>query len=222
MFRGIVNGDFFKERNLANLAETDFFAWALDTSAEQTLLENIRGILTCLGVYDFDKLDGDILKELYEALVDPESRHTLGQHYTPDWLAELILDKINYTGGRLLDPACGSGTFLYAAVRRLRRMGKVSKRKLVKTITEDIIGIDIHPFAVLMAKANLLLSLKEEVAAYPHGKLGTELGILTFSFADLRQSFAGGHLGLSSNFYEDVVAVCDHPVNAQMCLTAQT
>ncbi|TET15066.1 MAG: hypothetical protein E3J82_01260 [Candidatus Thorarchaeota archaeon] len=51
-------------------------------------------------------------------------------------------------------------------------------------------------------------------------RLGTMLGILVFSFTDLHQSSGGGHLGLSSNFYEDVVAVCDHPINSQMRSTA--
>ena len=47
------------------------------------------------------------------------------------------------------------------------------------------------------------------------------LGILAFPLADLQQSFGGGQLGLSSDFYEDVVAVCDRRVNSQMRSTAQ-
>ena len=118
-------------------------------------------------MYDFDKLDGDILKELYQGLVDPQSRHELGEYYTPDWLAELTLESIGYSGGRILDPACGSGSFLFAAARRLSTTAGLKGRNLVKSVVENVIGIDVHPVAVLMTKANLLLSLKEEVAAYP-------------------------------------------------------
>lgn len=117
MYRGLVDGAFFRKRRLNNLAEPDFFSWALDTPVEAILIENIAKLFACLEVYDFRHLEGDILKELYQGLVDPQSRHDLGEYYTPDWLAELTLEAIDYRGGRLLDPACGSGSFLYAAAR---------------------------------------------------------------------------------------------------------
>ena len=65
----------------------------------------------------------DLFKPLYEALFPRTLRHALGEYYTPDWLAEHVLDQVGYRGepgGRLLDPACGCGAFLMAAVRRLR------------------------------------------------------------------------------------------------------
>ena len=166
MYRGIVDGAFFRQNKLVNLAEPDFFTWALGTDAEQTLLENIGRIFACLDIYDFHELDGDILKELYQDLVDPRSRHELGEYYTPDWLAELVLDKIDYRWGSVLDPSCGSGSFLYAAARRLRRVLNLDKGRMVRTVMEDIIGIDVHPVAVLMAKANLLLSMRQDIAGF--------------------------------------------------------
>jgi type I restriction-modification system DNA methylase subunit len=56
-------------------------------------------------------------------LVDPDTRHDLGEFYTPDWLAEIMLDHVlaENPDVRLLDPACGSGTFLYTAIRLKRR-----------------------------------------------------------------------------------------------------
>ena len=167
MLRGIVNGAFFQQNRLGNLAEPDFFSWALGTKIEKTLLKELETLFLCLSIYDFTKLDGDVLKELYQGLVDPKSRHDLGEYYTPDWLAELILEKINYVGGKLLDPACGSGSFLYAAAKRLRKRGEMKGSNLVRNVIENIIGIDVHPVAVLMAKANLLLSLHEEILKYP-------------------------------------------------------
>ena len=99
---------------------------------------------------------------LYQELVDPSDRSGLGEFYTPDWLAELILDDIGYKTGSLLDPACGSGTFLFCAVRRLRTNGLEGK-KLIEYVMHSIIGLDVHPVAVLMAKANLLLALAPEL-----------------------------------------------------------
>jgi hypothetical protein len=80
-------------------------------------------------------------------------------------LAELTLERLGYKGGRFLDPACGSGAFLFAAVNALRKAGMKDKR-LVGYALENIIGIDVHPVAVLMSKANLLLALRHELPGF--------------------------------------------------------
>ena len=65
-----------------------------------------------LQVYDLSAIRQDLLKQLYQNLVDPETRHDLGEYYTPDWLAQLTLQEIDYRAPQsLLDPACGSGNF---------------------------------------------------------------------------------------------------------------
>jgi methylase of polypeptide subunit release factors len=164
-FRGLVDGEFFRTLGIQNLAEPDFFSWTLDTPSEAGCCDFVHQLLGGIRVYDFAKLDEDILKELYQGLVDPESRHDLGEYYTPDWLAELTLEQIGYQGGKLLDPSCGSGGFLFAAVQRLRAAG-LNGVKLVKAVVESLVGVDVHPVAVLMAKANLLLSLTADRRDY--------------------------------------------------------
>ncbi len=67
--------------------------------------------------------DCDLFKPLYQNLFPRALRHRLGEYYTPDWLAAHVLDQVGYTGEpgcRLLDPACGSGTFLLMALRRVK------------------------------------------------------------------------------------------------------
>ena len=71
-----------------------------------------------------DDGDCDLFKPLYQDLFPRPLRHQLGEYYTPDWLAGHVLDQVGYTGEpgqRLLDPACGSGTFLLLALRRRKR-----------------------------------------------------------------------------------------------------
>jgi hypothetical protein len=160
-FRGLVDGEFFRAMGIQNLAEPDFFSWALDTPSEAGFCDVVHQLLGSLRVYDFAKLDEDILKELYQGLVDPDQRHDLGEYYTPDWLAELTLEQIGYKGGKLLDPSCGSGGFLFAAAQRLRATG-LKGAKLVNAVVESLVGVDAHPVAVLMAKANLLLALADD------------------------------------------------------------
>ena len=161
--RGLLDGSFFvRQLKLKNLAEPDFFSWALDTKAEEDFLVLLGNLFRHFGVYDFSQLSEDVLKNLYQELVDPETRHDLGEYYTPDWLAELTLERLGYKGGKILDPACGSGGFLFAAINALRQVGKKGD-KLVADALENVIGIDVHPVAVLMAKANMLLALRHEL-----------------------------------------------------------
>jgi N-6 DNA Methylase len=165
LYRGLTNGEFFRERNIQNLAEDDFFSWALGTPAEQTLFDFLGNLFRRLDEFDWSSIDEDLLKMLYQELVDPDDRQLLGEFYTPDWLAELTLTQIDYKGGTLLDPACGSGTFLFCAIRLLRSKGLKGNR-LIKTALDWIVGIDVHPVAALMAKANILLALAGELPNY--------------------------------------------------------
>ena len=142
LYRELLTGQFFKEKSILNLAEPDFFSWALDTPAEKPFLQIIDALFKRLEEFDWNKLDEDLLKMLYQELVDPADRSGLGEFYTPDWLAEMILDDIGYKSGSLLDPACGSGTFLFCAVRRLRDNG-IEGKGLVEHVMNSIIGLDV-------------------------------------------------------------------------------
>lgn len=166
LYRGLIDGEFFRTHNIQNLAEPDFFSWALGTKAESAFVDFLANVFRRLEEFDWTKLDEDLLKMLYQELVDPADRSELGEFYTPDWLAGLALEEIDYKEGTLLDPACGSGTFLFCAIRRLREQG-LKGDKLVTHALESVIGIDVHPVAVLMAKANILLALAKELSHYP-------------------------------------------------------
>jgi hypothetical protein len=112
----------------------------------------------------------DLFQPLYEALLPKQARHALGEYYTPVWLAEHVLDELGYDGDprrRLLDPACGSGVFLLAALHRVRAwharhgakhsMGEV---ELVPLVQANIVGCDLNPLAVLTARVNYRLAIE--------------------------------------------------------------
>jgi len=161
-FLGIITGAFFSSHNLPNLAEPDFFSWALDTEIEHDFVGFLFLLEKYINRFKFDNVGEDILKEIYQELVDPASRHALGEYYTPDWIADVTLDAIDYKDGTVLDPACGSGTFLVAVIRKLRREG-ASDKKLLQAVQHSVTGIDAHPVAVIMTKVNLILSLITQV-----------------------------------------------------------
>jgi type I restriction-modification system DNA methylase subunit len=103
--------------------------------------------------YDFSQVQEDILKGVYQELIDLETRHALGEYYTPDWLCERLIDEVALEqNSRVLDPACGSGSFLRAAVSNFRH--KYPKLGAA-AIAEQVVGIDIHPLSVLIAKATM-------------------------------------------------------------------
>lgn len=161
---GILNGKAFT--NLNNLAEEDFFCWVLMPSMHSEAMELLQGLTQHLAVYDMTKVNEDLLKDLYENLVDSETKHDLGEVYTPDWLVELTLREADFkTGKSMLDPACGSGTFLFTAIKLLREQG-LADEKLVDEALNNIVGVDVHPLAVTIAKVNYILALGPDVTGY--------------------------------------------------------
>jgi len=158
--RNVLNGSYFSQRGIHNFLEEDFFAWVARDAAWPQALIMSRRLLVQLATYNLRELSEDVLKGLYEKLVDPKDRHDLGEYYTPDWLAAAIV-KESLEGNpeaSVLDPACGSGTFLYQTIL-FKRQKLGDSPKTLKHIGECVTGIDIHPLAVIVAKTTYLLGL---------------------------------------------------------------
>ena len=151
----ILNGSIFHSYNLHNFVENDFYQWVIDKTHYQQLHPVFRKIALKLSDYDFTNVRADILKGVYQELIDLETRHALGEYYTPDWLCELVVDRYQFErNSRVLDPSCGSGSFLIAIINKLRgQFPDISAEELA----EQVSGIDIHPLSVQIAKASLLI-----------------------------------------------------------------
>jgi hypothetical protein len=162
--RAVMYGEAFATYGISNFIEEDFYTWVLDKEIRPQALEVISSLMKELMVYDLERVDEDFLKSLYEELVDPELRHDLGEYYTPDWLADYVVNDVvpKNPEGTLLDPACGSGTFLFSAIRKkieLLRPQK-SSSSILEQVTNTVVGADVHPLAVIIARTNYLLALK--------------------------------------------------------------
>jgi len=113
----------------------------------------------------------DLLKKLYQQLFPKSVRHDLGEYYTPDWLAEHVLSESTYNGDpdkRLLDPACGSGTFLVMAINRIRKwyeehreQCRFGENDLCRKILSNVIGFDLNPLAVMASRTNYLIAIRD-------------------------------------------------------------
>jgi len=162
----ILEGSYFKAQlGIENFLEEDFFSWVARKEAREAGLEIARLLLGLLSNYNLREISEDVLKALYEGLVDPATRHDLGEYYTPDWLAHRIVRRLLEPNpeASVLDPACGSGTFLYMAIREKKDRLGVSAKTL-KHVLSAVVGIDVHPLACIVAKANYVLALGDLMA----------------------------------------------------------
>jgi hypothetical protein len=156
----MLEGELFKRQGIENFIEEDFFSWLARAEAVKTGVEVVRWLFSLLQNYNLRELSEDVLKSLYQELVDPETRQDLGEFYTPDWLAHRMVKRLldERPDGALLDPACGSGTFLYLAIKEKRsRLGNTSQS--LRHILSSVYGADVHPLAVIVAKTNYILAL---------------------------------------------------------------
>jgi len=198
----LEEGGIFTELGIKNFLEADYFAWYIDEWNDK-IAEMVYKIVEKLLDYEPATVElspekvKDLFKRLYQNLVPRDIRHGLGEYFTPDWLAELVLDEVGYDGNpekTILDPACGSGTFLVLAIKRIKEYAEehfIDKRTLLTKIVKNVQGIDLNPLAVLAAKANYIIALADLLRYRP--REGIELPIyLADSIAVGRRSHLFG------------------------------
>jgi SAM-dependent methyltransferase len=170
----LERGGVFKDFGIANFLEGDFFKWYVE-AWDTNVFEAIRQMIATLANYSLVTLDAnpnvtrDILKVLYQGLVPKKLRHNLGEHYTADWLAERLV-KMTVIGhlkptDRVLDPACGSGTFLIICIRMMieyARKMMLPESEVLDKILLNVVGFDLNPLAVITARTNYLLALADK------------------------------------------------------------
>jgi len=180
-------GIFRKLLNIENFLEGDYFSWYLD-ELDDELADAVAELSRRLADYEIatpqlePEFARDLLKRLYQNLIPGELRHRLGEYYTPDWLASFLLDEVGLSYDnilkmgeedplkplmiRVLDPACGSGTFLVLYVSRLRRYAeeRYLTDVLLSHLLNNVVGYDLNPLAVLTARTNYLLAIADLLA----------------------------------------------------------
>jgi SAM-dependent methyltransferase len=157
----ILSGRALDEEGIQGAVESDFFDWILELSEGRDLVLRIARQAARFRLRD---VEVDVLKALYESLIDPAQRHDLGEYYTPDWLAAKVTARAlsEPLEQRVLDPACGSGTFLFHAIRRKLAAADnagLSPAEAVSRRVAQVRGLDIHPVAVIIARVTWLLAL---------------------------------------------------------------
>lgn len=231
------SGGIFRDYGILNLLEGDFFAWYLYAWNEK-MEEAIREIIKRLNDYDPTTLTivpeetRDLFKKLYHYLLPREIRHNLGEYYTPDWLAQRLLvqvdnefflsDPLRNQGQlrrkvlttRFLDPACGSGTFLILIIARMREISQVlfvQESELLEAILKNVVGFDLNPLAVLIARVNYLLAIAD-LLKYQQREI-----TIPIYLADSVRTPAKSMELLSHSTFEFPTAVGNFQVSAALC-----
>jgi SAM-dependent methyltransferase len=156
----LLSGESFASQGVTGVGEAGFFDWMLNVGGDEVVTDIERRV----ACFDWSSTDHDVLKALYQSVLSPEVRHRLGEYYTPDWLADrIVMTTVSAPlEQRVLDPACGSGTFLFAAVTRFFAAAKNagwSVGQAVDSVSSHVAGIDLHPVAVTLAQVTYLLAV---------------------------------------------------------------
>ena len=170
---------FYDQTSLRGVVESDFFAWPTEVEGHRPFL---RTLAKRVCKFDWMKAPNNTAAILYETIIPPDERRSLGEYYTPDWLAramveELVTDPLNQ---RVCDPACGSGTFIVEAVTHLLKAAKKERlgpKKTLDKLRDSVVGIDIHPVAVHLARSAWVLASRSAITAAGKAGLGTELSV---------------------------------------------
>lgn len=133
-----------------------------------------------------------IFGRIFEASMDEKMRRHAGAHYTTErdilrivepviirpWLARITTEENanalyalhrELCAYRVLDPACGSGNFLYIAYREMKKLEQNIFTRLIergahpppeRVSARQFYGFDINPFAVELARVTLMIAKK--------------------------------------------------------------
>lgn len=175
------NGNIFQKIEMLNLTKTELQA-LYDSSRE-----------------NWGKINPAIFGRVFEASLDAKQRHRDGAHFTTEQDIKRIVDPLIVTpwneridhaetsndlialhtelcACRVLDPACGSGNFLFIAYRemkaieqrlfeRLRQLGIQDMPQQLVSV-KQFFGFDVNSFAVELAKVTLMIAKKIVIDTY--------------------------------------------------------
>jgi len=151
-----------------NFFEIHFFEWFtmledLDIKFINDILLELDKFETTVSILKPESV-GDVLKKTYESLMPKDLRHLMGEYYTVEWLVDFTIENSGYKVGldeTVLDPTCGSCVFLTHTIKKYieRYKNILPRQELINKITNNFVGFDINPIAVIQGKGNYILSL---------------------------------------------------------------
>ena len=194
---------FRDDTGLQDIIESDFFAWPAEVGGE-SLIERVA---EHVARFNWKEAPADIAATLYEAIIPPDERRQLGEYYTPEWLAQEMVQEVvtDPLRQRVLDPSCGSGTFVAVAVRHFIEAATeetMEPKEALERLRKAVMGIDVHPVAVRLARTAWVMAARPLLEAAANAGYEGNVAIpvylgdalqLHYQTGDL---FVGGDIGI--------------------------
>ncbi|KKN06549.1 hypothetical protein LCGC14_1076040 [marine sediment metagenome] len=113
-------------------------------------------------LFDFSTSESDLIGKIYEKSIDKNTRKLLGKFYTDPIIVRFMLSKLEEINEdkTVLDPACGSGTFLkeyYQKVQKLMISKGYAQDDIPDILKHQLWGFDIDPFAVQLTSIKIII-----------------------------------------------------------------
>lgn len=176
-FQKMEDGYSYTSMGIRNFLEGDFFSWYADSRQwSEEFWSNIKQIITTLDEYSSFSLNVkynpvDVFKDLYMSIIPQSIRHSMGEYFTPEWLADCVISEalrtINNINWSAIDPCCGSGIFIIALIKKvvgdvnINELSENDKKALLHSILERVHGIDINPLSVLSARVSYYIAIHQ-------------------------------------------------------------
>jgi hypothetical protein len=142
--------------------EQNLFDWIY--RANGMLDEALQRLILRFNAYDFSGLSEEILGDIYQSFLPTAKRKRLGEFYTPASIVDWLLDQtiFSHEPDKILDPACGSGSFLVRYVHRVLDDAKkrgLEPNDIFKELQDNVWGFDLNPFAAFISHFQLTWAL---------------------------------------------------------------
>ena len=123
--------------------------------------------------YDFGNVSNDIFGAVYENYLKELYDKQLGQYFTDPVVVNFMLTEIGFDSDgirdrdfsdiSIVDPSCGSGTFLYSAIRELIRARgdetEETSQSVERDVLDNVFGLDIAEFPLYLAEMSILMRM---------------------------------------------------------------
>lgn len=176
-FQNMEDGYSYTSKNIRNFLEGDFFSWYADSNQwAEEFWQSIKSVVVKLDDYSSFSLNVkynpiDVFKDLYMNIIPQSIRHSMGEYFTPQWLADCVISEslksISSPQWTAIDPCCGSGIFIISLIKKvvgdvdINGLSDEENRVLLNSILTRVHGIDINPLSVLSARVSYYIAIHQ-------------------------------------------------------------
>ncbi|MEJ2251780.1 MAG: N-6 DNA methylase, partial [Candidatus Lokiarchaeota archaeon] len=143
--------------NLQKVFTLSFFEQFLIKYFEELKIINFELLALYKKFVDSDLSPVYYFDFIIQNLFTTETRHSIGEFYTPPFLVEEMVNKGYSYGEKVLDPCCGTGNFIISIIKKILKSPKKNKIHAI----DNVYGYDINPLSILITNVISFYLLKD-------------------------------------------------------------